>query len=129
MKNCQLEIVGDSKSVMCASRKCIVALAECDACLIEWRGQDPISTPSTTDELNTATPAPSIVDMAWSVSAAMFDFAASGFEVVSKQERVTRLKLCDSCKTHRNGWKCSACGCIIPFKVIAKAWRCPIGNW
>ena len=44
------------------------------------------------------------------------------------QERYDTCKACHNCTTERIE-RCKACGCIILFKILPLASKCPIGKW
>ncbi len=70
---------------------------------------------------------PSVAQKAWNLSRSVLDFIwQPGF--VSPDEYKRRLAICDACE-YRSGNGCRVCGCNLPIKARAKAWRCDLGKW
>jgi hypothetical protein len=126
MKLCQLKTRNDPTRVMCSVRKRFVLLSECEGCSLALGDPPPVE-PSTITE-PTVRRYPSLANQAWSLAAALAQFAGSGFKIVNRDEYEQRLKVCDGCP-RRNGWQCLECGCIISFKAHAVVWECPLGYW
>lgn len=47
---------------------------------------------------------------------------------VEEKEYEKRLSLCKECQ-HLNAGTCSACGCYVELRAVAKAGHCPYKKW
>jgi hypothetical protein len=73
-------------------------------------------------------PAPTLLDQAWSVTKAVTTFVAGGGATVDKTTYQARLAVCDACP-QRDNHRCKRCGCFVSVKAKFPAEKCPLGLW
>jgi len=73
-------------------------------------------------------PAPTLLDQAWSVTRAVTTFVAGGGATVDKTTYQARLGVCDACP-QRDNQRCKRCGCFVSVKAKFPAEKCPLGLW
>tara|TARA_R110002051_G_C8527095_1_gene468943 strand:+ start:347 stop:580 length:234 start_codon:yes stop_codon:yes gene_type:complete len=69
-----------------------------------------------------------ILQKAAQFSKEFIKFAKSGLKVVSRQEYIDRLKVCEPCE-HRIKESCGLCGCGLPTKAQWSTTDCPDKRW
>lgn len=69
---------------------------------------------------------PTLSQMLKNFALAMKQFALSGFEIVSVEEYIRRIKICSACN---GGIRCPYCGCNMPLKVAMKTMNCYKNYW
>jgi len=72
-------------------------------------------------------------DMAINFAQAAAEFLKDGGTVVPEAEYDARMAACEACRAPKgflqpNG-QCSACGCFVRAKAVARSQTCPVGLW
>jgi hypothetical protein len=69
----------------------------------------------------------SLIQKAASLTVAMVEATASGFEPVPEAEAERRQGICDACEYHEaRDNTCKSCGCYLAIKTKLAVWRCPL---
>ena len=55
-------------------------------------------------------------------------FAKSGMKVVSQEQYIERLEICNTCE-HRRNETCGLCGCLLGTKAQWSTTDCPDKRW
>lgn len=77
---------------------------------------------------------PSLPAMAWNLATASVELAADivgrgpAGALVSQEEYVRRLTICDACDQRTNN-RCAKCGCLLSIKARWRAFGCPLEKW
>lgn len=56
------------------------------------------------------------------------NLTSKGVEIVDKETKEERLKICNNCPFENNG-SCNICLCVISSKVLFSNEKCPIDKW
>lgn len=72
--------------------------------------------------------APSALERAWSLAAALAAFVADGCRTLDRAGYEQRLRICDTCD-QRDENVCRRCGCFISAKALWRVGACPLGKW
>lgn len=57
------------------------------------------------------------------------DFTADGFKTVSNAAYQARREVCGGCPMNNGRDTCTACGCGLKAKAMARVWNCELGYW
>ena len=79
---------------------------------------------------------PNLGERAVNFTHSMIEWAKSGFQTVSEEEKARRLEICSGnqdkgipkCEKFVDG-KCSSCGCVCNWKTWLETSRCPLDKW
>lgn len=75
---------------------------------------------------------PSMVRRAWNYAQAIYNHVRRGKPVVSEEEALRRLALCEACELFDADKRIclhQKCGCLLDRKVTWAEQKCPLGKW
>ena len=74
-------------------------------------------------------PLPSMMTQAKNLASATAAHVKDGLNVVSDDQYLERLKICEGCEYMRTDRRCAKCGCFLDKKAKWRSSSCPIGKW
>ena len=74
-------------------------------------------------------PLPSMMTQAKNLASATAAHVRDGLNIVSDDQYLERLKICEGCEYMRKDRRCAKCGCLLDKKAKWRSSSCPIGKW